>query len=84
MFWMPLTAFSLKKTTIDIPTMFIQATKDDVLKPEMSIGMERYVTNLTRRAVDGHHWVSWEKPAEVNACVREWFSKCVFGRETKL
>lgn len=50
--------FRLSKTTIDIPTLFIEAANDSVLKPEMSRGMERYVTSLSRRTVKASHWVS--------------------------
>lgn len=95
-----LTISRLRKTTIDIPTLFIEAANDTVLKPEMSHGMERYVTSISRRSVKAAHWVShddifllespdnrqamWERPSEVNEFVREWFTDCVFGREIKL
>lgn len=74
----------LKKAKIEIPCLFIQATRDNVLKPEMSAGMEKYVTNLTRREVNAAHWALWERPNEVNAFIKEWFGRCVFGRESKL
>ncbi|QDS74776.1 hypothetical protein FKW77_001705 [Venturia effusa] len=74
----------LKKVTIDIPTLFIEAANDSVLKPEMSHGMERHVTQLTRKSVKAAHWAMWERPSEVNDFIREWFSSCVFGREAKL
>jgi len=70
--------------TIDIPALFIQATRDNVLKPEMSVGMEKYITSLTRREVVAGHWALMEKPDEVNGFLTEWFSSCVFGRESKL
>jgi len=74
----------LHKQTIDIPAMFIQATRDSVLKPEMSAGMNKYVTKLTRREVNAAHWALWERNVEVNGFIGEWFAKCVFGRESKL
>ena len=59
-------------------------TRDTVLKPEMSKGMEKWITNLTRREVDAAHWAMWERPNEVNDFLKEWFVKVVFGRESKL
>jgi pimeloyl-ACP methyl ester carboxylesterase len=80
-----LTMFTrLSKKTIDIPTLFVQATKDSVLKPEMSAGMDRLLPNLTRREVVGQHWILWEQTEEANRILKEWFNKCVFGRESKL
>ncbi|TID15168.1 Alpha/Beta hydrolase protein [Venturia nashicola] len=74
----------LSKNTIDIPTLFIEAANDSVLKPEMSFGMERYVPNLSRRSVNAAHWAMWERPSEVNEFVKKWFASCVFGRDVKL
>jgi len=75
---------ALSKLTIDIPTLFVQATKDTVLKPEMSASMGKFLPNLTRREVVAQHWVLWEQSEAANQILREWFSKCVFGRESKL
>ncbi|KAK3176905.1 hypothetical protein OEA41_008231 [Lepraria neglecta] len=65
----------LTKKTIDIPVLFIQATKDEALPPAMSEGMEEYVTNMTRKSVPTSHWALWEAPEQVNGMVKEWLEK---------
>ncbi|KAL8717308.1 MAG: hypothetical protein Q9225_005440 [Loekoesia sp. 1 TL-2023] len=62
---------ALEKNTIDVPVLFIAATKDEALPPAMSKVMDRYVPNLTRESVDTNHWASWEKPEKVNQIIRE-------------
>jgi len=74
----------LSKLTIDIPTLFVQASKDSVLKPEMSAGMDKYLPNLTRREIVAQHWVLWERSEAANGILKEWFSNVVFGRQSKL
>lgn len=69
---------------INVPTLFIQATKDSVLQPHMSKGMEKWLTNLTRGEVDGTHWVLVQRPDEVNKIIREWLEKEVLGGKTVL
>ena len=65
----------LDKKVISIPTLFIQATYDSVLKPEMSKNMESLLPNLTRGEVAATHWALTQKPAEVNAILRKWLEK---------
>lgn len=62
----------LDKKVISIPTLFIQATYDSVLKPEMSRNMEALLPKLTRAEVKATHWALTQKPDEVNAIIREW------------
>lgn len=62
----------LERASIDVPTMFIQATRDNVLTPAMSVGMEKHLPNLRRYEVRASHWALWEKPAEVNGSIKEW------------
>ncbi|KAL8777016.1 MAG: hypothetical protein Q9213_008045 [Squamulea squamosa] len=52
----------LEKTTIDVPVLFITATKDEALPPSMSRAMDKYIPDLTRKEVDTHHWALWEQP----------------------
>lgn len=47
--------YSLDRTTIDVPCLFIQATEDKALPPVMSEGMERYIPNLTRKSIKTGH-----------------------------
>jgi len=62
----------LQKKTIDVPLLFIQATKDAALPPAMSTGMEQYIPKLTRKSVATSHWALWEAPAQTNDIVKEW------------
>ncbi|MCJ1247997.1 hypothetical protein MMC30_005212 [Trapelia coarctata] len=69
----------LHKTTIEIPTLFILATKDGVLTPELSYGMEKYFSKLTRKEVPASHWALWEAPEQVNGFLKEWLNTVAFG-----
>lgn len=57
--------------------LFIQATKDHALPPAMSVGMEHYIPNMTRKSVEASHWVLWEKPVDVNKYIKEWLEEVV-------
>lgn len=67
-----LTHDRLDKKDINVPVLFIQATKDDALPPAMSEGMEQHIPNLTRKSVDTSHWALWEAPKQVNHFIKEW------------
>ncbi|PVI06384.1 epoxide hydrolase-like protein [Periconia macrospinosa] len=67
------------KSTISIPTLFVQANHDSVLKPSMSKSMEAFMPNLTRGDVDATHWILMQKPAEVNIIIKEWLQGQGFG-----
>ena len=55
-----------------MPALFVMASKDSVLKPELSVGMEEKFEDLTRSTVDAHHWALWEAPAAVNEAIKGW------------
>lgn len=58
--------------TVRVPTLVIWGEKDVALTVKNLDGLERYVPELTvKRVADGSHWVVHEKPAEVNAYIRE-------------
>jgi len=58
--------------TVAVPTLVIWGEKDRWLLTGNLEGLEKYVPNLTiRRIPDGSHWVIHEKPALVNAYIRE-------------
>ena len=80
---MNLTRDRLDKKTIDVPVLFIQATRDAALPPAMSNGMEKYVPNLTRGSVEAGHWAMWEAPRQVNKLIEEWLRK-VTGSQAML
>jgi len=65
----------LSKKTIHQPVLFIQATYDSVLKPEMSKSMDALIPNLTRSEVAATHWALTQKPDEVNRLIRQWLEK---------
>ncbi|GAB7327954.1 hypothetical protein MBLNU13_g11720t1 [Cladosporium sp. NU13] len=61
-----------QKNHIAQPVLFIQAAKDDVLVPAMSVGMERVIPDLTRAEVPTGHWALWQAPGQVNEIVGKW------------
>ncbi len=75
---------SLEKTTIDIPVLFIQATKDSALPPAMSVNMDKSLPNLTRKEVETNHWALWEAPEKVNGIIKEWLEGVVFAGRSSL
>ena len=67
--------FRIKKNTIDIPTLFIEATDDSALPQELSANMEQYCPKLTRKLVDTGHWALWEAPQQVNDYLTAWLKE---------
>jgi len=67
-----------------VPVLFVQATRDNVLTPSLSVGMEKYVSKLTRREVDAGHWALWQTAQGVNKHLKEWFEDVVFGSKSRL
>ena len=65
----------LSRKTISQPVLFIQATYDSVLKPEMSKSMDALIPKLTRGEVKATHWALTQKPEEVNGLIRRWLEK---------
>ena len=65
---------------IEIPTLFIQASKDAALPPGMSVGMEKYFLHLTRREVQTSHWALWERPEQVNDIIEQWLGIVALGQ----
>jgi len=71
--------------TIAQPTLFILATRDNILTREMSRGMERACPRLTRAEVPAAHWALWQTPHEVNSVLKEWLEGVVLkGAESRL
>lgn len=60
------------KKVIKQPALFIQATYDSVLKPEMSKSMDALIPHLTRGEVPATHWALTQKPEECNKIIRQW------------
>lgn len=66
------------------PTLYILATKDDVLTRDMAAGMERTVPNLTRGEVPAAHWALWQTPEATNKLIGDWLVGVVLGSKSKL
>ncbi|KAI9845254.1 MAG: hypothetical protein M1837_005010 [Sclerophora amabilis] len=71
-------------TTIDVPFLFIQATKDAALPPAMSRHMAHFFPHMTKKNIAAGHWVTWQKPEEVNGILKEWISDVVFSEKSRL
>ncbi|KAF2971714.1 hypothetical protein GQX73_g1778 [Xylaria multiplex] len=65
----------LEKKTIDIPCLFVLASRDTVLTKDLSEGMEDFIPLLTRKEIDAGHFVLVEKPHEVNIALQEWLEQ---------
>ncbi|KAF2277774.1 alpha/beta-hydrolase [Westerdykella ornata] len=74
----------LDKKVIKIPVLFIQATYDNVLKPEMAKNMDALLPNLTRGEVPATHWALTQKPDETNAIIKKWLVNQGFGTRSSL
>lgn len=70
----------LDKKVIKQPVLFIQATYDSVLKPEMSKSMDALIPNLTRGEVAATHWALTQKPDQVNQIIRQWLEGQGLGK----
>lgn len=57
---------------VSVPTLVIWGERDRFLLTGNLNGLDAYVPNLlVKRIPDGSHWVLHERPAEVNALIRE-------------
>ncbi|KKF93048.1 Lipid-phosphate phosphatase [Ceratocystis platani] len=55
-----------------IPALFIQARNDVAIRPEMSRGMDKHFSNLTRAETEAGHWALLQASGEVNDCIEKW------------
>jgi len=60
---------------ITILALMVTATRDVLLPAEASLGMEGWVTNLSRAEVDSGHWVTWEAPDAASKMLIDWLQK---------
>ncbi|KAJ6095996.1 hypothetical protein N7486_006742 [Penicillium sp. IBT 16267x] len=63
---------------ITVPTLFIQALRDEALPPHLGKAMGKQIPRLALKQVDTAHWAHWEKPEEVNTIISEWLKDAVF------
>ena len=62
--------------TVAVPTLVIWGEKDEYLLTGNLEGLDRFVPDLTiKRVPGGSHWVVHEKPALVNAYIREFIER---------
>jgi pimeloyl-ACP methyl ester carboxylesterase len=54
---------------VEVPTMFVAASRDDALPEGMSRGMEGSFVELRREKVDGGHWILVQKSEECNRII---------------
>ncbi|KGO67720.1 hypothetical protein PITC_000580 [Penicillium italicum] len=59
---------------IQVPTLFVQALRDQALPPHLGKSMPKQFPRLTVKQVDTSHWALWEKPEEVNEIIRSWLA----------
>ena len=76
-----LALLSSKKINLDIPVLFIRATRDPALRPELSAHMGKYLPRLTVKEVEASHWALWENPQECNEAIGRWVEDVVFGQK---
>lgn len=61
------------KLNFSMPGLYIGATQDTALPPEMSIGMEDYFgKGLSRGEVVSSHWALWQAASNVSQIVGNW------------
>jgi soluble epoxide hydrolase/lipid-phosphate phosphatase len=66
-------------TQIEMPALFICATRDTALPPEMSAGMEKAFKQLTRGEVNASHWALWQAADQVNEQILSWLKNVHAG-----
>ena len=57
---------------LEMPALFISATRDVALPPEMSAGTDKYFKQLTRGEVNASHWALWQAADGVNDQLLSW------------
>lgn len=63
------------KTNIEVPALFVAASRDAALPPSMSVGMEeRFTHPLQRAEVDTNHWALEEAPTQVNEAIEKFLN----------
>lgn len=68
-----------KNAKIEMPALFIAATRDTALPPAMSAGMEKYFVNLTRGEVKASHWALTQAAPDVNEIIGKWLQELMDG-----
>ncbi|EWC44492.1 hypothetical protein DRE_06760 [Drechslerella stenobrocha 248] len=72
---------ALRDPIIQVPVLFLGASRDAALPPAMAAGQGKNIPDLTTRQLECSHWMAWEKKDEVNAILKVWLEERVFGLE---
>lgn len=67
--------FGASDGKMNVPCLFISTDLDPILSPALSIGMENYLPNMTRKAIRTSHWGLIEAKDEVNEIVGEYLMR---------
>ena len=57
---------------LEMPALYIAASRDTALPPAMSGGMEAHIKQLSRAEVNATHWALTQKPQDVNDIIGSW------------
>ncbi len=57
---------------ITMPALMVTASRDLMLPPEASLGMEERIADLSRAELDSGHWVTWEAPGPAAEALLGW------------
>jgi epoxide hydrolase 4 len=69
-------AASIPAMIVRVPTLVIWGEKDTALLTQNLDGLDQLVPTLTvKRVPEGTHWVVRERPADVNAIIREYLAR---------
>lgn len=60
---------------IKTPTLMIVADQDPLLTPEMSLGIQKHVLDVTIKHIDCGHWTQQEAPDETNTLILEFLNE---------
>jgi pimeloyl-ACP methyl ester carboxylesterase len=72
---------SILDRNINVPLLFIQATRDSVLPAHLGKGMPEFIPQLTVEQVNTSHWAILEKPQDVNDILSQWLKMEISYRE---
>jgi len=65
-----------RNETVNAPSLWIGAELDLFLPPEAAAGMDTLVPDLETAIIkDCGHWITWEKPDELNRIVIDWLDR---------
>ena len=60
---------------IKVPSLYVGAENDVILRPSSADGMENYIDDLEKHVIaDCGHWTQQEKPEELNRIVLAWLA----------